>query len=113
MLLSIVGLEKGPRQHKREKKTNNRTKNKDYKRPVVIPYVEGVSEREHRVLKKYGVLTAMCPHTRRRPLVHPHDKVESAEQGELMYQIPCKNCGAEYIGDWETTENMIEQTERT
>ena len=67
---------------------------------LVIPYVEGVSERVHRVLKKYGVATTMRPHTTlRRLLVHPKDKVELEEQGELVYQIPCKNCGAEYIGE--------------
>ena len=42
----------------------------------------------------------MCPHTTlRRLLVRPKDKVELDEQGELVYQIPCKNCGAEYIGE--------------
>ena len=48
-------------------------------------------------------------------IVHVHkDKVELEEQGELVYQIPCKNCGAEYIGetgrllkhDWRNTERM-------
>ena len=52
------------------------------------------------MLKKYGVATAMRPHTTlRRLLVHPKDKVELEEQGELVYQILCKNCGAEYIGE--------------
>ena len=42
----------------------------------------------------------MRPHTTlRRLLVQPKDKVELEEQGELVYQIPCKNCGAEYIGE--------------
>ena len=42
----------------------------------------------------------MRPHTTlMRLLVHPKDKVELEEQGELVYQIPCKNCGAEYIGE--------------
>ena len=42
----------------------------------------------------------MRPHTTlRRLLVHPKDKVELEEQGELVYQIPCKNCGAKYIGE--------------
>ena len=42
----------------------------------------------------------MRPHTTlRRLLVHPKDKVELEEQGELVYQIPCKNCVAEYIGE--------------
>ena len=40
----------------------------------------------------------MRPHTTlRRLLVHSKDKVELEEQGELVYQIPHKNCGAEYI----------------
>ena len=51
----------------------------------------------HRVMKKYG---AMRPHTSlRRLLVHPRDKIELAEQGELVHQIPRKNCGVEYIGE--------------
>ena len=42
----------------------------------------------------------MRPHTTlRRLLVHPKDKAELEEQGELVYQIPCKKCGAEYIGE--------------
>ncbi|KAK2157858.1 hypothetical protein NP493_1847g00032 [Ridgeia piscesae] len=53
----------------------------DYRSQVDIPYVEGVSERVHRVMKKYGVATAVRPHTTlRRLLVHPQDKVELAEE---------------------------------
>ena len=82
-----------------KKKNNKKTNDRNYRSQVIIPYVEGVSERVHRVLKKYGVTTAMRPHTTlRRLLVHSKDKVELEEQGELVYQIPCKNCGAEYIG---------------
>ena len=48
-------------------------------------------------MRKFGVAPAMRPHTTlRHLLVHPQDKVELAEQGDLVYQIPCKNCG---IGD--------------
>ena len=62
--------------------------------------MEGVSERLHRVMKKCRVVTAMRHHTTlRRLLVHPQDKVELAEQGELVYQVPCKNCGVECIGE--------------
>ena len=93
-------LRKIPDNAQEKKKTNCRTKNKDYRGQVVIPYVEGVQERVHRVMKKYGAATATRPHTTlRRSLVHPKDKVELAEQGELVYQIPRKNCGAEYIGE--------------
>ena len=84
----------------KKKKNKIKTNDINYRSQVVIPYVEGVSEKVHRVLKKYGVATAIRPHTTlRRLLVHPKDKVELEEQGELVYQIPCKNCGAEYIGE--------------
>ena len=84
----------------KKKKNKKKTNDRNYRSQVVIPYVEGVSERVHRVLKKYGVATTMRPHTTlRRLLVHPNDKVELEEQDELVYQIPCKNCGAEYIGE--------------
>ena len=93
-------LKKVPDNTKEKKKTDSRTKNKDYTSQVVIPYVEGVSERVHRVMKKYGVVTATRPHTTLRcQLVHLKDKAEFTEQGEMLYQIPCKNCGAEYIGE--------------
>ena len=60
-------------------------KDANYISQVVMPYVEGVSERVDRVLKKYGVATAMRPHTTLRILlVHPKDKVEPDEQGELV-----------------------------
>ena len=40
------------------------------------------------------------PHTKqRRLLVHPNDKVQPEEKGELVYQIQCKRCGAAYIGE--------------
>ena len=112
MWLSILGLEKG-KNAKEKKKTNSRTKNKDYRSQMVIPYVEGVSERVHRV-KKCGVATAMCPHTTlRHLLVHPQDKVESAEQGGLVYQITSKKvlwCRV-YWRDRETTENTTGRTQ--
>ena len=64
----------------KKKKNKKKTNDRNYRSQVVIPYVEGASERVHRVLKKYGVATAMRPHTTlRRLLVHPKDKVELEE----------------------------------
>ena len=73
---------------------------KNYRNQVVIPYVEGVSERVDQVLKKYGVFTATRPHiTLRCLLAQPKDKVEPEEQDEIVFQIPCKSCGTSYIGE--------------
>ena len=85
---------------KQEKKKKKEEQEKQFKGQVVIPYVEGITERVDRVMKKYGVATAMRPNsTLRRFLVHPKDKCEMAEQGELVYQIPCQNCDSSYIGE--------------
>ena len=58
--------------------------NKKRKTVHIMSCGEGVSERVDRVLKKYGVATAMRRHTNvRRLLVHPKRNVEPEEQGEL------------------------------
>ena len=92
---ALKKVEKTQKQDKK-KKSKKEEQEKQFKGQVVIPYIEGVTERVDRVMKKYGVATAMKPHsTLRRFLVHPKDKCEMAEQGELVYQIPCQNCVGE------------------
>ena len=67
---------------------------------VVIPYVEGLSERFSRVLKSYNISTAMKPHcTLRNILVHPKDKRDPLNTTDVIYSIPCKNCNTPYIGE--------------
>ncbi len=73
---------------------------KQYKGQVVLPYIEGVMEKIDRVMKKYGIATAMRPHTTlRRLLVHPKDKCDMTKDGELVYQIPCRDCDMSYVGE--------------
>ena len=63
MWLSIWALKKSQTTQKKEEKINSRTKNKDYRSQVVIPYVLEILETVHQVIKKYRVVTVMCPHT--------------------------------------------------
>ncbi len=66
---------------------------------VIIPFVEGLSEAMECVLKKHKISTAMKPHTTlKQLLVHPKDKPEIGEVGEIVYEIPCQSCDAKYIG---------------
>ena len=108
MWLSILGLKSVTDNTKEKKKINSGTKNKDYRSQVLIPYMEGVSERIHRVMKKYGVATAMRPTPPSCACWYIY-KVELAEQGELVYQTPCKNYGAQYIGG--SVENTTRRTQ--
>ncbi len=67
---------------------------------VVIPYVEGVSEKIQRVFKKYNINTAMRPtNTLKSILVHPKDKKDPSENSDVVYDIPCQTCNKSYIGE--------------
>ena len=82
------------------KEKKRRVNNAKSRGSVVVPYVEGVSERFSRILKGYNISTAMKPHsTLRNQLVHPKDKREPHNSTDVIYSIPCKNCNKTYIGE--------------
>ncbi|XP_072019708.1 uncharacterized protein [Amphiura filiformis] len=95
-------VEKVMNQMAKPKPVKVRTKKSDATKSkglVVIPYVEGVSERISRVFKSYNIATAMKPHcTLRNLLVHPKDKREPHNSTDIIYSIPCGNCDLSYIG---------------
>ena len=67
---------------------------------VVLPYVNGVTEKVSRVLKSYNVAAASKPHTTlRNLLVHPKDKRDDHNITDALYNLPCMNCNLEYIGE--------------
>jgi hypothetical protein len=82
---------------KQKEKPTQDSKNKGL---VVVPYVEGLSERMSRIFKKHGFSTSMKPHcTLRNLLVHPKDKRDPLQTAEAIYEIPCKSCPKTYIGE--------------
>ena len=69
------------------------------RRLVVLPYVEGTSERIARVMRKHHVPVAMRPvKTLKSLLVQPKDKQEKEEITDCVYKIPCASCEKCYIG---------------
>ena len=67
---------------------------------VVIPYVEGVSEKIKRIYSKHNIHTAMRPtNTLKSILVHPKDKREITDSSDVVYDIPCGGCEKSYIGE--------------
>ena len=67
---------------------------------VVIPYIEGVSEKLQCIFWKQKISTAMRPHnTIKNLLVHPKDKREANQMCEVVYDISCKGCDKSYIGE--------------
>ncbi|XP_072051475.1 uncharacterized protein [Amphiura filiformis] len=79
---------------KTKKDSNNKSKGL-----VVVPYVEGLSQKANRIFRKHGIATAMKPNnTLRKILVHPKDKLDPRSTTDCVYEIPCTNCNHSYIG---------------
>ena len=73
---------KNDMEKKEQKKKGNNKRENDMKtnRMVVLPYVDGASEKLARIIKKRGIVMAMKPHsTLRSLLVHPKDKTDPKE----------------------------------
>jgi hypothetical protein len=67
---------------------------------VTLPYVQGLTERVSRTLRKFNVNVGVKPGTTiRQLLVHPKDKVIKEKTAEVVYVIPCKNCKESYVGE--------------
>ena len=80
---------------KKKKESENPTKGM-----VVIPYVEGLSEKVQRIFRKHHIATAMRPtNTLKSILVHPKDKRDIDESTDIVYDIPCANCDMSYVGE--------------
>ncbi|XP_072039396.1 uncharacterized protein [Amphiura filiformis] len=78
----------------------NTTQETETKGMVVIPYVEGLSEKLQRIFRKHKISVAMKPHnTLKRLLVHPKDKVDTIKTSGVVYEIGCKGCDKSYIGE--------------
>ena len=83
-----------------DKKTSKKKQERDSanRRLVVLPYVEGTSERIARVMRKHQVPVVMKPvKTLKSLLVHPKDKQEKEEITDCVYKIPCASGEKCYI----------------
>ena len=77
-------------QKEKKKKEKNTEQSKGM---VIFPYVKGVIEPIHLVLKHYEIATSVRPHQNtRKMLVHPKDKVKYSKTTYCIYQIHRKSC---------------------
>ena len=109
-MVTLNGLSKKVKDQRNLPKTKRLTKKKDdqhrCKGMVVLPYVQGVTEKIARTLKQHDIAAAMKPHTTLRSLlVHPKDKRDPANTTDAIYEIPCMNCNSCYIGETGRTFN--------
>ena len=67
---------------------------------VVLPYVQGSSEKLQRVFQKHNIATGFRPNMMlRKSLVHPKDKYEVTETNGCVYELSCKNCDFTHVGE--------------
>ena len=81
---------KDQREHHKTKEKGQKTENS--KAMVVIPYVQGVSEKVNSLFRQYNITTAIRPHTTlRKVLVQPKDKVDDREKTACVCKIHVKH----------------------
>ena len=66
---------------------------------ITLPYVRGLSEAVCRVLAPLGLKVSFRPNTTlKQLLVRPKDRNPTEELAGVVYQVPCANCPASYVG---------------
>ena len=76
--------------------------NQPEERPTILctPYIRGTSVKLEKVCAPLGVKAVFKPQrTMRSLLVQVKEKIPSENQKEVVYEVPCKDCGLKYIGE--------------
>ena len=67
---------------------------------ISIPYVQGVSEPIKKVLAQVDIEVALKPHRMLSSVFRkPKDRILESEKSGLVYEIPCRDCDAIYVGE--------------
>ena len=91
---------KSKMENKHVKKSTSDAGKEKTKGLVIIPFVEGFTDKATRIFRKHGISTAVKPHTTlRKMLVHPKDKRDPLTTTDSVYELPCSNCKSSYIGE--------------
>lgn len=99
---NISGLLKRPKPHAHldPHLLRARVKTPTNRRPVVMPYIKGVSEQLTRTFKAYNTPAFFNPtNTLRQILVSPKDKTHKDQVCGPIYYIQYGDCEACYIGE--------------
>ena len=65
-----------------------------------MPYVRGATEKIQRVLRSNNIMTTVKPvATLRQMLSKPKDQIPTERKTGVIYEIPCRDCDATYIGE--------------
>ena len=80
------------------------TENTEPTKYISIPYIPQTSETLRRIFSSHNIKCAFYSNnTLRKSLSKPKDKVPLDKQNNIVYQIPCNDCPATYIGESKRT----------
>ena len=84
----------------RDAQGNNRGREEAGQKPlVVLPYVQGVTERVTRILAPHAKVASKPGRNLRSMLVKPKDKRDITANAGLVYQYECATCKRIYVGE--------------
>ena len=84
----------------RSSKSHINSKDLEKKGTVVLPYIKNQTEKITRILKGFNIQVYTRPaKTIKTILSSSKDKIVPERRTGAIYQIPCKNCSAIYIGE--------------
>ena len=84
---------------RRELERGNERRPEHEKKPmVVLPYVQGVTEKVTRILKPHARVATKPGTNLKNMLVRPKDKRKKDQNSGLVYQYECE-CGKVYVGE--------------
>ena len=86
--------------HTNQPKNTPGATNKEFTRPLAIPYVKGLSEKLQRIFRGHGLAIYHKPgNTLRQALVRPKDKICKFKKCDTIYKIKCGECNKTYVGE--------------
>ena len=95
---------------KAQERKEQREKEKYNYRRIIIPHVEGLSQEIRRELMVFEIPVSFKAHkTTEKGLQHPKDPIQKEQKSGVIYQINCKECDKEYIGE---TGRQLEAIQR-
>ena len=67
---------------------------------INLPYVEGTSEKLHRILRSHKIRSTFYTEmTLRKLLCKPKGRVATEDKNDIVYESDCSNCQAVYFGE--------------
>ena len=85
---------------RKKNNVSSETETEEIVATVNLPYIPGVSNTLKRIFRKHKIKGIFnSKDTLRKILSHPKDKIPESRNNNVVYQIPCSDCNAVYIGE--------------